>query len=88
MEHFFGMCQMVQSGLTTRRDPMAECPHGLDESWCSLCLHPPRPDRGILTMSLLKARFSGHCKGCNLGISPGQMIYKMSNGTYVHEGCE
>lgn len=68
---------------------MAECLHGLDESWCSLCLHPRRRDDApVLTMALFKAKWPGFCKPCETSIEVGQMIYKLSDGTYVHESCE
>lgn len=34
------------------------------------------------------SRYDGHCSPCNLPIAVGQVICRLSDGRYVHEGCE
>lgn len=38
-------------------------------------------------MALFKAKWPGFCKPCERSIEVGEMIYKLSDGTYVHEEC-
>lgn len=65
-----------------------ECPHGLDR-WCSICLHGvSKPDPIPTIEATFRARYDGECRGCDLSISVGQVVHKLSNGTYVHEGCQ
>lgn len=68
-----------------------ECPHGMeDPAWCTLCtgkgrLGGPEPLEVEVTFA---ARFGGDCPGCDLPIYPGQVIGRMSDGSYRHaEGC-
>lgn len=64
-----------------------ECKHGLPTGSCSSCRHPYRPPEKATVEYLLRARYDGHCNGCNLPISVGQPIAKMSDETYRHESC-
>ncbi len=67
---------------------MAECPHGLDDLWCSLCLKRPSGSSTIEIEASFKARYEGDCSGCDLPIYVGQVVHRLSTGRYVHEGCE
>jgi hypothetical protein len=66
---------------------MSECPHGLDEAWCSTCKHPYKPPEKPTMEFGLIARFGGQCGECNLPIYMGQHIAKMSDDTYRHYEC-
>lgn len=66
-----------------------DCIHGLDSRWCSLCLHPEeRKEKRPTVEATFFARYEGQCRGCNLAITAGQVIHRLSNDTYVHQGCE
>jgi hypothetical protein len=63
------------------------CIHDLEPNTCSICLH------GVQATSLtidaeFNAIYDGDCRGCDLAIVPGQRIYRLSDGAYVHRGCE
>ena len=69
------------------------CPHGFPSALsCVDCMY----DEGVgaeatppaTVEAVFAARFDGHCPGCNLGIHVGQTIAKLSDGRYVHKGCE
>ena len=47
----------------------------------------PAP-RVTVERSGIYARFDGHCEECNLGIHVGQSLSCLSDGSYVHVGCE
>lgn len=65
-----------------------ECPHGLDSRWCSICLHGvSKPPEQPTVEATFAARFDGYCSPCNLPISAGQVISKLSDGRYVHKEC-
>lgn len=69
---------------------MSRCMHDMDPTWCSICkrgLAKPAPTEPTVEYSLA-ARFDSHCRGCNLPIAAGQRISRLSDDTYVHEGCE
>lgn len=66
-----------------------ECIHGISGGTCAICKHGPRrrPKRDV--MATFTARFDGQCPGCNLPIHAGiDVIHKMSDDTYLHQGCE
>lgn len=37
--------------------------------------------------AVFAAKYPGHCGGCNLPVSVGQRLARLSNGTYQHEEC-
>lgn len=67
---------------------MSECIHGLDDAWCSICKHGPTMPESVTIEATFSARFNGDCTSCDLPIYVGQTIHKLSNGRYVHRGCE
>ena len=67
---------------------MADCIHGLDTGWCSLCLHTAGPIEVVTVEATFPAKFDGDCPACNLPIMVGQTIHKLSNDRYIHKGCE
>lgn len=65
-----------------------ECPHGMeDPAWCSLCKRGPTKPEPVTVVARFPARYDGQCPGCDLPIKVGQLVAKLSNDTYVHEGC-
>lgn len=66
---------------------MAECRHGLDTLWCLFCKYPVLPPRATIEATF-SAKFEGDCRGCNLPISKGQIIHRLSDDSYMHQGCE
>ena len=72
----------------------SKCPHGMPSYWsCEECLYgeappPPPPKVKAKPVSRFTAKYDGHCDGCNLGIYVGQLIIRMSDDRYVHDGCE
>lgn len=66
---------------------MAECPHGLDEAWCSSCKHPYRPPEPLTVQFTFNARYDGHCAVCNLPIVYNERICRMSDDTFQHAAC-
>lgn len=69
---------------------MADCPHGLDSDWCSVCLHGVSPMGNLKPTieSTFRAQYDGYCPGCNLPICAGEHVHLLSNDSYVHVGCE
>jgi len=69
---------------------MAECDHGLDERWCTICKNGPtrRGPEPVTVVATFPARFPGDCPSCDLPITEGQTIHRLSNDRYVHAGCE
>lgn len=67
---------------------MSECPHGLDQRWCSVCLRGPKPRPVAVTVeATFEARYAGQCPACNLPITVGQTICRLSDESYVHQDC-
>lgn len=65
-----------------------ECPHGLDARWCSICLHGiTKPEPPPTIEATFRSRYDGHCPTCNLPITVGEVIHRLSNDRYVHEDC-
>ncbi len=64
-----------------------DCIHGLPPQSCTICLHPYRGPEPVTVEHIFPAGFDGHCPGCNLPISVGQMLCKLSTGFYVHQWC-
>lgn len=70
-------------------DDGEDCIHGIDPRWCSLCKHPVQGSEVAVEIeATFAARYDGHCNGCNLPISVGQMVHRLSSGRYVHTGHE
>jgi len=68
------------------------CEHGFPKpANCWACMEDgniePAP-RVTVERSGIYARFDGHCEECNLGIHVGQSLSCLSDGSYVHVGCE
>ena len=54
---------------------------------CPVCLGPaPKPVLAIVRR--FTARFPGDCRECSLPVYEGQRIAELSDGRYVHVGCE
>lgn len=64
-----------------------ECMHGLPAGTCSSCKHPLTAPAAPTVEHTFIARRDGHCPGCNLPISEGDHIAKMSDETYRHRWC-
>ena len=64
-----------------------DCIHGLPQMSCSSCRHPYKPPEKPAVEYVMTARFDGRCNECNLPISAGTKIAKMSDESYRHEGC-
>ena len=63
------------------------CIHGMDDpAWCSMCSGKKDDDRETIEYGFA-AQFDSHCDECNLPVSVGQRIAKMSTGRYIHEAC-
>ena len=67
---------------------MSDCPHGLDTAWCATCKHGPSKPSAVTIEATFRARYEGDCPGCSLPIHIGQVVHKLSNERYVHEGCQ
>lgn len=69
------------------------CPHGFPKpANCWDCMEEgnldPLPQTAVTVLaSCIVAEFDGHCNGCNLEIHNGQLISRMSNGSYRHDHC-
>jgi hypothetical protein len=62
-----------------------ECIHGLLAGTCSYCKpKQPSPPEQIHTF---RAKYEGHCNGCNLPIVIGQMVVWSPDRPAKHEGC-
>lgn len=67
---------------------MAECVHEMDERWCATCKRGPlRPEPPPTIEATFTARFDGECPSCGLPIARGQVVHRLSNDRYVHQGC-
>jgi hypothetical protein len=64
-----------------------ECKHGLAPAWCSVCIHGVSKPELVTVEFTIKAKHDGSCPSCNLPISAGEHISKLSNERYVHEWC-
>lgn len=64
---------------------MAECIHGLEPAWCSICRTSPHEIRDAEPIgSGFTAQFDGHCPDCNLPVRPGESIRRWSDDSYRH----
>ena len=73
---------------------MSPCTHGMPHpASCVECMAdgnlapPPPPPRLVTIGPPFTGRYDDHCNGCNTGIHEGQLIVKMSDGTYRHSRC-
>ena len=64
------------------------CIHELIPETCTICIHGVQDKPPLTIDGEFIARYDGDCRGCDLAIVPGQPIYLLSNGAYVHRGCE
>jgi hypothetical protein len=69
------------------------CAHGMPTpASCVECMEDGglgAPARAPLTVeATFKARYDGQCPGCNLPIVVGQVVHRLSNDSYVHQGCQ
>ncbi len=70
------------------------CPHGMPSPpSCVSCMEdgpaaPPNVNRPPTVEATFRARYDGHCNGCNLAISVGQVVHRLSDERYVHAGCQ
>ena len=71
--------------------PTDRCEHGDIRAACLDCLNETpagrEPKPVLVATSWFNAMYPGHCRGCNLPIHEGQRVARLSNETYVHEGC-
>ncbi len=72
----------------------APCTHGMPSpASCIDCMDegnmpPPEKAEAVTVEYTFFAKYDGQCGGCNLPITPGQMVHHLSNTRNVHEGCE
>lgn len=73
---------------------MDECIHGLEPSWCSLCLHPGELHKtGHEEASygaMFKAHYDGTCAECGFPIVRGQLVRVLEGpvtNRYAHNLC-
>lgn len=70
------------------------CAHGFaSPASCIDCMEngpvaPPTRPMPVDVEATFRAKFDGHCTGCNLPVSAGQVVHRLSDGRYVHQGCE
>lgn len=70
------------------------CSHGMPSpASCVDCMDdgpvaPPTRRTPRTIDATFPARYDGECHGCNLPISVGQIIHRLSDERYVHQGCE
>ena len=69
-------------------DVDTECPHGLDTRWCGVCKHGPSKAEPVTIEATFRARYAGECPACDLPVDIGQTVHRLSNGRYVHDGCQ
>ena len=63
---------------------MAECVHGIEETWCALCSAAGRHVDTKVTST--DARFDGHCPRCGGLIVEGERIF-LVDGDWVDRLC-
>lgn len=67
---------------------MAECIHGLEGGWCSLCKDYPRHSRPKPQGNRFVAKYEGVCSVEGDEISPGDTIlYWGEEGRVAHASC-
>lgn len=66
---------------------MDECRHGLPKASCYSCKHPLRAPVRPTVEYTFTAKFDGRCGECNLPMRVGEVVARMSDERYVHEGC-
>lgn len=64
-----------------------ECIHGLNPTWCSVCLHGISRSEPETVEYYFSAKRDGQCPGCDLPVRVGDRIAKMSTGRYLHDYC-
>jgi hypothetical protein len=69
------------------------CPHGMPTATsCFECMEGtgigPPPKEDVTVVATFVAAYDGQCGGCNLPITVGRLIHKLSNDSYVHPGCQ
>lgn len=70
---------------------MADCPHGLDDRWCSVCINGVAPKPQPLVGPPFAAQYEGDCAECELPIRLGdriRLVVREGRQVYVHDGCE
>jgi hypothetical protein len=67
---------------------MEECIHGLDPSWCGVCLDKTRPKPAPVEIGpAIAAKYSGRCTfKCGGDIEPGDRIVSVDLA-WAHEAC-
>ncbi len=67
----------------------AECIHGLEPDWCSLCgpTAPPKTRTLRSTGPIIQARHRGHCDACEQPIQPGDPIARCLDDIWRHTHC-
>lgn len=74
--------------MTGRYGAVVECLHGMDERDCATCKHGPEREPAVVVEAIFKAQYRGDCSSCRLPIVIGQILCRLSNDRYVHQGCE
>lgn len=70
------------------------CAHGFPSpASCVDCMEegpvaPPTASTPATIEATFRAKYDGHCTGCNLPVGIGQVVHRLSEGRYVHQGCE
>lgn len=64
-----------------------DCKHGLPAMMCAACKHPYTPPAEPTAEYTFDATFDGQCPECNLPISVGHPVAKMTDGSYRHARC-
>lgn len=68
------------------------CIHGMPTpASCVECMEEtglgvPKPEP-VTIVATFGARYDGECPSCGLQIWTGQVVHRLSNDTYVHQGC-
>lgn len=67
----------------------AECIHGMEPDWCSLCKVAVATSAQVPIVDgpTVRARYAGQCGGCNLPLRNGELIQHWTDGQWRHEGC-
>lgn len=64
------------------------CIHELIPQSCTICLHGLHEIYGKpYALYRFHAKFDGVCRDCGFEWEPGDLIWKLTDGAYVHDNC-